>query len=389
MNYILLKRIFAGLCCLVVLGPAIIYAQNNNNGGILEISEILLPQGERLKHQKNLYYEVYTSRTQPSTPSYWYKISFIKDCAFKFTLFPIYEEDTYDIHCFKVSPDMDICTAIAKEKLISCITQKMYKDYNDDEVRRKEDAGFIEFKEIQVKAGDAVYIEIFSTRGKDCGHIMECNANSSFFVIKLINRKCPTQEMYSTDKTIPTKQYQAIGNDNEAIAFLNNTFCAIKPNELAVMAIKMNEAKPSIVSGLDFVSYSQKINADSTTIVADEIRQIVPESNEPSKSTADLEESESLSSVEGASKYSRLDIDKVLFTSLIIDFKEQITYNNNLIKTYNAKAKKIKSPSEREAIVASSKELKQENISLQEKSKEARIKLKNIHQAIIANKKGG
>jgi hypothetical protein len=389
-----------------------IYAQNGaDTSGVLEIAEIVLPQGEKLKHQKNLYYEVYTSHTNIPTPSHWYKMVFVKDCSVKFSLFPLYEKDTYDVHCFKVSPDMEVCKAISENKLISCNAQRMYKNYNDDEVKNKSDAGFMDYNAIKVNAGDVLYIEVFSTRGKDCGHIFECQTSSSFFVIKLINKMCPSVEAYSSDLTIPTKQYQAIETEKEAIEYLNKTFCKIKENELTVMSIKMNAVKPIFTSGLDFVNYSKNVNEIALEVAKKESGNktvpepvaIVPnlptppsvpavvipkEPAKPLKSTADLEAPEAIVSTADAGTHSRLDLDKVLFSLLTVDLKAQVVYNNELIKEYNAKLKKTKNINERESLTTSIKELKQQNIDLQSKTKEARLKLKVIQQTIAKNKKG-
>jgi hypothetical protein len=429
---LLYKHTLCILFCFLLFGQAK-YASAQNAGGnaVLEISEIVLPQGERLKHQKNLYYEVYSSHTNLPTPAYWYKMVFIKDCSLKFSLFPLYEQDTYDIHCFKISPEAEVCKAIAQNKLVSVNAQRMYKDYNDDEVKVKADAGFLEFKEINLKAGDVLYIEVFSTRGKDCGHIFECQTNSAFFVIKHINRQCPPAESYANDNSIPTKQYQTVESEKEAIEYLNKTFCKIKENDLTVMTIKMNDVKPVFTSGLDFVAYSKNINEIAQKLPPEEVVKpvkttttptpppalvqkpkvdtptvtvikpepivvnkppapIVPkEPIKPTKSTADLETTETPSNTNETVAFSRLELDKSLFTLLTQDLKGQLDYNNNLIKEYNSKLKKSKNTKEKESLTSSIKELKEQNTDLQNKTKEVRQKLKVIQQAIVKQKKSG
>lgn len=426
--------ILSGWCFLLCIHTHIISAQNAAGNAVLEISEVVLPQGEKLKHQKNLYYEVHSSHTSLPTPAYWYKIVFIKDCSLKFSLFPLYEQDTYDVHCFKLSPEAEVCNAIKQNKLVSCNEQREYKNYNDDVVNSKADAGFVEFKELKLKAGDVLFIEIFSTRGKDCGHIFECQTNSAFFVIKQINRMCPTTATYNSDLTIPVKKYQTVESEKQAIEYLQKTLCQIKENELTVMSIKMNDVKPVFASGLDFVGYSKNINEialklpvaeapkpalptppvvqkpkiDTPAVAAKKTEPVinkpkvpvpvpvpvpapavVKQDIKPPKSTADLEIPDAPSAANNDNTYSRLDIDKTLFTLLTKDLKEQIEYNNDLIKEYNAKLKKSKSKNEKESLATAVSELKQQNSALQAKTKDVRQKLKTIQQAIPKNKKGG
>jgi len=418
MNNVYIKSSVVIICCLFFISKNHSYAQNTTDSTVAEVSEIIIPQGEKIKHQKSLYYEVYTSQDHFPVPAYWYKIIFIKDCSFHFSLFPLYEEDTYDLYCFKIPSDIDVCSAITRNKTISCNTERVYKDYNDEEVKNKPESKFLDLNEVQVKAGDAIYIEIFSTSGKDCGHILEFKTSSSFFVVKLINRKCPTPELYSTDQTIPVKQYKTVETEKEAIEILNTTFCKLKENKLLVTSIKMNNKIVSFNPGLDFVSYTKKrenakkreeaalpvkplptstivvpekvsyveidtipvikIAADTTKFLAKKVEKPIVV-----KSTADLEDlpqQQTNQTYNGAIKHSRLDIDNVLFSLLVDDLKEKTTLNNEQIKEYTGKLKRAGTKEEKAEITASIKEVRQQITELQEKTKEAKLKLKNIQK---------
>jgi len=389
------------------------YGQNPTDSSVAEVSEILIPQCEKIKHQKNLYYEVYTSQDHFPLPAYWYKILFIKDCSFHFSLFPLYEEDTYDLFCFKIESNMDICNAITNKKLISCNAQRVYKDYNDDEVKTKAESKFLDVSEVKVKAGDAIYIEILSTGGKDCGHILEFKTGLSFFVFKLINRKCPTPENYSSDVTIPIKKYQTIQTNEAATIVLSNTFCKIKKGELMITSIKTENHNATFTPGLDFTTYTRKKEKplpENKTPPVTSIKTVVPTNERTKKdsvmvmkkpiestavvqqtsvkSTADLEEPASpgkdKSNLGSSNKlrHSRLLADKALFSTLLEEIEGKIEGNEKRIDSYGKQLKKADTKEEKTKITASVKQVKQQNLDLKGKMKEVKIKLKTIQKLL-------
>ncbi len=423
------------LCAVVPIS----YGQVSPDSNSVDVSEILIPQCEKIKHQKNLYYEVYTSQNHFPSPSYWYKILFNKDCSFHFSLFPLYEEDTYDFFCFKLESDRDICNAVSENKIVSCNAERVYKDYNDEVVKIKSESKFVDLSDVKVKAGDAIYIEIFSTRGKDCGHILDFKTSSSLFVSKLINRKCPAKENYNSDITIPIKKYQTIQTEAEAIELLSKTFCKIKKDELMVTSIKVDKQNATFNPGLDFVTYARKregvsANAKSssniipkstslvsntnvfvlTSIKKDSV--IMPKKTMPTspptiipslpitpndtinkkmssiKSTADLAEilppsKEQLQSNINDVKHARLMVDNSQFSILLEEIEGKIDGNSKLINTYVKELKKADTKEQKAEIAASIKQLKQQNMELKVKMREAKFKLKTIQKLLDQSEK--
>jgi len=413
------------------------YGQGSSDSNTVDVSEILIPQCEKIKHQKNVYYEVYTSQDHLSSPSYWYKILFNKDCSFHFSLFPVYEEDTYDFFCFKLESDKDICNAITENKIISCNTERVYKDYNDEVVKTKVESKFVDLSDIKVKAGDAIYIEILSTRGKDCGHILDFKTSSSLFVSKLINRKCPTKENYNSDITISMKKYQTIQTEAEAIELLSKTFCKIKKDELMVTSIKIDRQNATFNPGLDFVTYARKqegISANSkssgslpkatslvsntnvfvlTSIKKDSVmmsKQTIPatpstiilppkvtpddtiKKTSTVKSTADLAETtlpnkEQLQANSNAFKHARLMVDNAQFSTLLEEIEGKIENNNKLIKSYSKQLKKADTKEQKAETTSSIKQIKQQNAELKVKMRETKFKLKTIQKLLDQSEK--
>jgi hypothetical protein len=387
-----------------------LFSQVSSDTGKLEVSEIVVPQGEKLKHQKSKYFEIYSSHTNLSTPAYWYKIIFKKKSTFLFSLFPNYEEDMYDVFCFKFPSNIEPCDAINTNKIIGLNANRIYKDYNDDEVITKQEGKFMDFKKIEVDAGDVIFLEVIATAGKDCGHILEVKTTKSFFVFKQINKSCPTPENYATDNTIPTKTYSTLNTDAEAIAVLKQTFCKIKQNELMVMSIKMDDENANFNPGLDFVEYNkattlpiakfdsivkakENIKTISTKKLNDSLNSLIKKAiaQKPLpvevKSTADFEEPEATQdAIPVGISYNRYEMDKVLFNLMVQDLKQHINANNELIKSESKKVKKIKDSNEKLPIANNIKKLKAQNISLNEMNKETRLKIKAI-QRILADKR--
>lgn len=422
------------------------YGQNPVDSSITEVSEILIPQCEKIKHQKNVYYEIYTSQDHFPAPSYWYKILFSKDCSFHFSLFPLYEEDTYDLFCFKLESDIDICNAISNKQLVSCNAQRIYKDYNDEVVKSKTESKFIDVSEIKAKAGDAIYIEILSTTGKDCGHILEFKTGLSFFVSKLINKKCPAPENYSADTTISTKPYQTLQTEDQAIELLGKTFCKIKKNELMVTSIKVDNHNATFNPGLDFMSYGRKkapllhnmasasnplsnastksaapvsatnvfvltsikkdsaitpakpvINATASfspaAVAVVAIKKDTVKKINAVKSTADLEETIPSATKQqnqfnsNALRHSRLVVDKTLFSTLLEEVESKIKVNEKQLKSSKRELKNEVIKEEKVQINASIKQLRQQNLELKIKMRDTKSKLRTIQRLIEQSEK--
>lgn len=126
---------------------------------------MIIPAAANIQNNFNLFYEIHLPQEGISIPSFWYKIIFSKDCSFEFTLIPISEDDHYDFYFFKIKSNYDFCDAVQEEKIISCNTSRVYKVYKDREQSEKFRSGLVDIKPIQVKAGDVIYIEVFSIKG--------------------------------------------------------------------------------------------------------------------------------------------------------------------------------------------------------------------------------
>ncbi len=248
------KTIFI-IVCLLSAFRADIIAQNKTQDGTGEVSEIIIPTSARIQNNFNLFYEIHLSREGIPSPSFWYKIIFGKACSFEFTLIPLLEEDRYDFYFFKIESNYDFCNAVKEEKLISCDASRIHKVYYDNEQSEKFRSNLVDIKPIPVKAGDAVYIEVFSTIGNDCGHILDFRTTESSFVVKVVNDNCTGNA--NTDTTLIGKYKPQVTQEKEAIDILRNTLCPPNQKPLFVSSIKVDKENASVQKKLDFTNYSE------------------------------------------------------------------------------------------------------------------------------------
>jgi hypothetical protein len=378
-----------------------------------EVSEIIIPHPAKMQKNNNLYYEVHLNRTDYPSPSFWYKIIFKEDCSFEFTLFPLMEEDGYDFYFFKVLENVDFCEAIKQEKLVSCNAARIYKEYNDKEQSDQFRSKLVNIKSIPVKAGDAIYIEVFSTVGNDCGHILDFRTTASSFVVKVINDKCIGNK--NLDGVAFDSQYKPVFTEKEAIDIFSKTVCHLKFDPVIISTIKSNEKSVTILKKLDYAKYSAseahkyvKPKGDSVKkdlakkdSVKKPVELLTPKVvaivdthkvNVVVKSTADLNIiDENAAQIkhdivpiksEKEKNATRLDVDFVLFSLLKEDLKRKMESNREQLKDYNSMLKSKPNKEQKMEIQASIKEIKQQKGELLALTKDTKIKLKKIQKRL-------
>ncbi len=378
-----------------------------------EVSEIIIPHPAKLQKNNNLYYEVHLNRTDYPSPSFWYKVIFKEDCSFEFTLFPLMEADGYDFYFFKVLDNVDFCEAIKQEKLVSCNAARIYKQYTDNEQSEQFRSKLVNIKSIPVKAGDAIYIEVFSTVGNDCGHVLDFRTTASSFVVKVMNDKCIGNK--NLDGLAFDSQYQPVFTEKEAIDIFKNTVCHLKLDPVFISVIKSDAKSVTILKKLDYAKYSASeankyIKAKVDSVKKDSVKKILevltPKAvplvdtqkvNLVVKSTADLnaidynvtENKQDVFPIksENGKSATRLDVDFVLFSLLKVDLKKKLELNKEQLKDYNSMLKSKPSNGQKMETQSSINEIKQQRGMLLAQSKEAKIKLKKIQKQLNDNRK--
>lgn len=388
-----------------------------------EVSEIIIPSTKKLQNTNSLYYEVHLLREDFPSPSFWYKIIFKEDCFYEFSLFPVMEGDGYDFYFFRVPNNLDFCKAVKEDKLISCNAARIYKQYN---VTEPTESKLVNIKALPVKAGDAIYIEVFSTVGNDCGHILDFQTSSTSFVFKVVNDKCAGAK--NLDPNFFQAKYKPVFTEKEAIRIFSNTVCHLSNNPVLVTSIKANPKSVTIQKKLDYAAYSESEASKSLPPKTDsviktpelippeviypkdiavvdtqtvELKAVAPAETQKAvsvvKSTADLNAQENkeaqikhdmVAIKSGKEKNStRLDVDFVLFTLLKEDLKRKTEYNREQLKEYNFMYKNNTDKEKRADIAASIKEIKEQKVELLNKTKDTKIKLKRIQKRLNENRR--
>jgi hypothetical protein len=127
-------------------------------------------------------------------------------------MFPLKETDRYDFYLYKILDNYNFCAALGENKIISCDSSKYKPSVQEFGIK----AGLIGAKPIKVKGGDAIYLEVFSIKGWDGGHILDFRmSDSASFVVKVENEYSDTTRSLAKGdtndysfKNISTKEMQ-------------------------------------------------------------------------------------------------------------------------------------------------------------------------------------
>lgn len=417
--------------CLLFIFLISVTAQNNSKAGVGEVSEIIIPTSANIQNNFNLLYEVHLLREGIPNPSFWYKIIFRKDCFFEFTLIPLSEDDGYDFYFYKIESNLDFCNALKEEKIVSCNASRVHKVYTDKEQSEKFRSGLVDIKAIPVKAGDAIYIEVFSTKGNDCGHVLDFRTTENSFVVKVVNDNCSGNK--NADTTLVGKYKLMVTDEKQAMEIFRNILCPQDKKALFVSSIQVNDQNVKVQKKLDFANYSKseapkylKLKSLESTIILpktgtlhdadslkgkaittenfpkDSIKKnetiVLPKKSVlvdtiknilPVKSTADLNSIEmqiapiscdvqKISSDKERSS-TRLEVDNTLFLLLKEDLKRKMESTDEQLRDYS---KVLKKSDKRDDLLAVIKETKSQKSSLQIKLKDTEQKLKKINKLL-------
>jgi hypothetical protein len=394
---------------------ALVLAQNKTQKGTGEVSEIIIPTSAAITNNFNLFYEIHLSRETIPTPSFWYKIIFNKACSFEFTLFPIIEDDGYDFYFFKVLSNYDYCTALKEEKIISCNASRIHKVYNNTEQSEKFRANLVDVAPITVDAGDAIYIEVFSTKGNDCGHILDFRTTENSFIVKVVNDHCAG--INSSDTTKVEKYKPLVADEKQAMSLLSNVLCPTDKKPVFVSSIQVNNKNVRVQKKLNFADYSKaeapkyqkpvtvstpkisekekkdSVIVTSQTIPLEPIKQkeipivdtqkvmyavkSTADLNSKDEPTAKIKNETFIIKSDNERNSTRLEVDNALFSLLREDLKRKTKSLDEQLKEYGELLKKSKG-SEKESAAAELQETKDYKLKLQGQLKDTDNKLKRI-----------
>ena len=375
-------------------------AQGKKHAGVGSVSEIVIPFSAIIQHNFNLYYEIHQNKQENRVPSFWYKIIFNNACTFQFTLFPLYENDGYDFYLFKINSDQNFCTAFAQEKIITFNAERLFKTYTDRDQSEQFRANLVDIKPVSVNAEDAIYIEVFSVKGEDRGHILDFRTSDNSFVVKVFNDDMGR----STDSISASATYipQRIVDENQALNKLGDVLCTMNKRNVYISSIQM-KGEEVIVKQVAVFEDHKKENNVKRTDKKEFVKNESAVNNCPAdsissikiKTTADLNSLETgplnnvlsysvatITSSKNQKNATRLEVDNVLFSLLKEDLKRKIKSLDEQLEKYNKQLRKEKDKTKKQEMNTTIAAIDKERTAFVIKSIDTKHKLREINRLL-------
>lgn len=380
-----------------------LFSQTNNKG-IGEVAEIIFPASADIKDNFTLYYEIHLDNDSAVQPSFWYKIVFGKDCAFNFTLFPLLEQDRYDFYLFKVNPNTSYCEALQEGNILAYDPARVHRVYDNTQQSAEFRAGLVEVKSTPVKAGEAIYLEVFNTRGKDCGHVLDFRTDSNSFVVKTINDNCDSNTYKALDSlSMSDKFVSASIPIPKAMNLLEKELCprgGVLPRFTSVQFSGGTTKVNNNIAITDYKPLSIPVS-DDTIAVQEEVSYFKPISHhlkvKKVKSTADLNmdiphydiQPPATVYEKGERDNTRLEVDKVLFALLLEKLKKDYASIKDKLSGQYQALKHTKNKVKRKEIAAAIKKNKEQRTEIQTHRKSVKAKMSRINRLLVQQRKEG
>lgn len=394
-------------CFIVLLGCCVnAFSQKKIANPVPSISEIIFPAVFETKNNFSLFHEVHIARDKVPTPSFWYKIIFNLDCSIEFTLFPLEDDDSYDFYLYKIEGNEVFCEASNDNKVISLNHYKLLEEQNDSQQPQSNSINTVKVNPIPVKSGDAIYVEVIASGGKDCGHIFYVEAANTSIIIKTINDNCNQISMIETSATVLSLKEK----ENRALVLLSDELCLTKEKEIYLSSIDLLGKNELLEDRLNNNTYRktesrkyekiQNLAELKDSILLVEIlkrRKQNKTISKKTKSTADLYTTDisnkhqtAFQSVKNANNISRSQVDLVLFNLLLEDLKVKRNIKLGEVKAQYIVIKKIgKSDKEKKRdYYKFLKKLKLDKKKLDKEIENIQAKIK-VNEKLIAKKEGG
>lgn len=245
------------------------FSQKRKYDGMGAVKEIIMPAQARTLGHFSLFYEATIPDDSSGLQPFWYKITFDKDCEFKFNLFPVVESDRYDFSLFKVEGNQHFCDAVEQGKIIAYNDIKINRTWNDSEQTQAFRNNLIFTKNISVKKGDVIYLELIHLWGEGLGHIIDFATCDYSYVLKAVK----------SDFAIAKKDsatYSHINNDDKnekALSRIKESLCPLNGKPVQLSSIMFNEKTVNIGELKSIASEtSNKIPVKQTTQPKDTLK---------------------------------------------------------------------------------------------------------------------
>ena len=224
-------------------------AQKKKYDGAGAVSEFLMPAQASIVGHFDLFYEAKVPNSKGEKRAFWYKIVFSKDCSFKFNLFPLTETDRYDFRLFKVEGNINFCEALAIQSVFYIPEARTTRTWNDSDQTKAFRDNLIYTKTVNVKKGDAIYIEIINLWGEDKGHIIDLTTCDYSYVLKAEKENSLENKGDTTGLPAMRENWDSDAQEiKESAQRIRNTLCPPDGVPLPLSSIHFNNEGAEVKS---------------------------------------------------------------------------------------------------------------------------------------------
>ncbi len=182
-----------------------------------------------LKTEQDNFILYYSETGNPN--SFWYKINTLKDCDIELMIKPLETGNWYNFFVYKNPKKDDFCKSLYNYDIIP-IRTNLHQENMDDGVGLKQESNQIinnnverwentyhtaYQKAIKAKANDEYFINVYHTKGSDCGHELELRINNLVQGFTSIHKGCYDLPIKKLEKNIPVTNTDMLAAVNKAV----------------------------------------------------------------------------------------------------------------------------------------------------------------------------
>jgi outer membrane protein OmpA-like peptidoglycan-associated protein len=150
----------------------------------------------------------------PQTNSFWYKIDVLENTELSMTIKPLGTNDLYNFFVYKDLKDGAFCEHIEAREILP-IRSNLVKDSTGkagtglahQNIKNENDTNYLYHTAfhapIQAKMNDTYYINVYHTKGSDCGHSLSLQTNNNQQTFVTVGETCYTDSVFKTPSFIP------------------------------------------------------------------------------------------------------------------------------------------------------------------------------------------
>ncbi|MBI2968978.1 MAG: OmpA family protein [Bacteroidetes bacterium] len=198
----------------IILTPSLLYSQKLNPDGTIDCTNPthLVIRKDTIMMESSGDYEKFEPSPTPlvfyresDKYTFWYKLSIEDPCELLFEIISQNPSDNYDFFLYK-NTEPNFCLGLIRKTIIP-IRANLFRNPSTGQITGlspdsplKEDTAMYRkynylysnafHTPVPVKKGEEYYLNVFHTRGEDCGHFLSVTAGSHSVNIQAIHKNC-------------------------------------------------------------------------------------------------------------------------------------------------------------------------------------------------------